>query len=167
MKAAFERFWRPRSRRERLFLAGGAALVAAAALYALLWRPMLAERQRLEMSLPALRADLETMRRQQREIAELRKKAATAAKVADLRGILSASVGATPLAASVERMEALGAGRVHFEATADFAAWLDWVQTLQAQFGVRVASCTIVAAPGGAVRVRATFVAPGPARAAS
>lgn len=158
-------FWAERSRRERAVLAGAGALVLAAALYALLWEPGLEARKRLSATLPRLRAQVEDMRLQKKEVELLRRTPGASSQGADLRALLRASVERSPLQKSVERIEWRTNDRVLVAAgMVDFDQWLDWVSALQRELGVRLDSCEISAlAQPGMVRIEAVF-ASGPGR---
>jgi general secretion pathway protein M len=153
-------FWDARSARERAMLVAGAALVALSALYAFLWEPGLAARTRLSAALPKLRAQVADMRLQQKELAELRKAVAAKAAPADLKALLRSAAAGTAFAASVERVEAPSPGRALFAAGAvGFDAWLEWVEALQRESGIRIETCRVQALDQpGMVRVEARFV---------
>jgi type II secretory pathway component PulM len=154
-------YWRSRSTRERAILGGAAFVVAAALLYGLVWEPGMAARQKLSTSLPRMRAQLEDIRLQQKEVLALRKQLESAPPRADLKSLLQDSAKRTPFGGSVERVEAVAADRVFIAAgPVDFDAWLDWVAGLQRDFGARIDASRIVATEhAGMVRVEATFVA--------
>jgi general secretion pathway protein M len=153
-------FWAKRSARERVLLAGGAAVVVLVALYLFLWQPGLAASRRLSAALPKLRAQVELMRAQQAEIAVLRKRAGDALKGADLRASLQASIARAPFAKSVQRVEASSAERATVAVvSASFEDWLRWVAAAQREVGARLERCSIAALPEpGMVRAEATFV---------
>jgi type II secretory pathway component PulM len=154
-----KRFWAERSARERAVLLGGAAFVAAAALYAFLWEPGLAARRTLAVALPTMRAQLEDMRAQQKEILGLRKSGMAAAPTTDLRALLRASLERSPLSRAVERVESRSGDQVLINASAaPFDLWLDWLRSVQTEFGVRVEACEIRAlGQPGMVRIEATL----------
>ena len=161
-----KQFWQARSARERIVLLAASVLIAAAALYALLWEPGLEARKKLGAALPKLRAQVEDMRAQQKVVLALRKNLAPAGQNADLRGLLRASVERSPHLRSVERIEWRASDQVLVAAAAvDFDRWLEWLHGLQAEFGVRMDSGQISAlAEPGMVRVEATFVSGAGAR---
>jgi type II secretory pathway component PulM len=156
-------FWSVRSARERAVLAAGAILCATAALYAGLWDPGLEARKRLSTALPKLRAQLEDMRLQKKEIEQLRGTLAPATGAADLQALLRGSVERGALQRSVDRVEWRSSDRVLVAASSvDFDQWLDWVRGLQRDFGVRLETCEVKAlAQPGMVRVEAVFAAAG------
>ena len=156
---ALTSFWSARSQRERAVLAAGGVLVAAAALYAFLWAPGLESSKRLSAALPRLRAQLEDMRLQQKEIEGLRKALGGAPQSADLRSVLQASVQRSPFAKSVERIERRSDDEaVVVAAAVDFDQWLGWVGGLKRDLGIRLEAAEITAlGEPGMVRVQATF----------
>jgi len=169
MLGAATAIWRESSPRERTVLLAGGALALAAALYVFLWEPGLAARKSLSVSLPHLRAQLEDMRRQRAEIAAVRKEVAAAPRQGDLATLLRASAAQTPFAAALERIEALPDGKVRIQAgSVPFGAWLTWIESLQRQMGIRVASCRISALEQpGFVRLDASFTGAGASGAAN
>jgi type II secretory pathway component PulM len=162
-REALTGFWTTRSARERSVLLAGAALVVLAALYATLWDPAMTARGRLSATLPKLRAQLEDMRLQKREIELLRKTLGPVSASADLRALLRAAVERGPFPRAVERIEWRGGDRVVVAAASvGFDQWLDWTRSLQRELGVRVDSCEITALPQpGLVRVEAVFAGAG------
>jgi len=161
--AALVRFWEARSRREQAILVAAGALTLAAALYAFLWEPGQAARSRYSDALPRLRAQVDDMRRQQREIAALRSKLGTEPQRPDIGPLLRAAAARAPFGKSVQRLEALSADRVFLVAApVDFDAWLEWVGTLQRELSVRLDTCKVTALDQpGLVRVEATYVSAG------
>lgn len=160
-------FWQARSGRERAILGASAVFVAFALLYALVWEPGMAARQKLSAALPRLRAQLEDMRMQQKEAAALRKQIENAPQRGDLKVLLQGAAAGAPFGRAIERVQAVGADRVVLQVgQADFDAWLDWIAGIQRDFGARVDACRIVAlGQPGLVRVEATFVGRAPSAA--
>jgi type II secretory pathway component PulM len=109
------------------------------------------------------------MRRQRTEIASVRKELAAAPRQGDLATLLRASAAQAPFAAAVERIESLPDGKVRMQAAAvPFSAWLAWIETLQRQLGIRVASSRISALEQpGLVRLDASFAGGGAPGAAN
>jgi len=156
-------FWNERSARERGVLLAAGALIVVAALYALLWEPGLAARKSLSAALPRLRAQVDDMRRQQREVLALRKQVGAVPQRGDLKSLLQASAARTAFAQAAERAESLSSGMVLMRAgPVSFDAWLQWVESLQRDLGVRLDSCRISALEQpGMVRVEASFTSGG------
>jgi type II secretory pathway component PulM len=157
--SAMRGFWLDCSGRERAALAIAAAVALAAVLYAFLWEPGLAARKRLSGTLPVLRAQLESMRLQESEIAALRKKLAAAPQRGDLASVLKASAAGMPFAKAVQRIEPLANGGARVTgADLEFDALLAWIEALQRELGIRVEACSIAASDRpGLVRVEVTF----------
>jgi len=157
-----KQYWDTRSDKERtiIFIAG--IVVLAAVLYTLLLDPGLAARKRLSATLPRLRAQVDDMRQQQKEIAVLRKKIGAAQQRADLKALLHSSAARTAFVKSVERIDAVAGDKVLLlAAPVVFDDWLIWIQDLQREFGVRLDACRITATDKpGLVRIEATFVLP-------
>lgn len=164
--AALAAFWGERSARERAVLLGAAGVLLLAALYAFLWEPGLAARKSLADTLPRLRAELADMRAQREEISMLRKEIDAASRSGELQNLVRASVARTRFAAAVERLDALANGSVLLQAgPVSFDAWLEWVENLQHELGVRLEASRIVALEQpGLVRVEARFAPRGGAR---
>ena len=156
---ALREFWDARSGRERVVLAAAAALAIAAALYGLLWEPGLKASARLSTALPLLRAQVEDMRQQQKEIVLLRKRSGITSPAADLRALLRASVARSPFAGAAPSIEWQSNERVVFvAASVDFDPWLQWVGGVQRELGIRLESCQVNALDQpGKVRVEASF----------
>ena len=152
-------FWATRSARERALLLGGVACAALVLLYAALWDPGLAARKRLAASLPVMRAQVEDMRAQRKEIVRLRRSAPAAASTGELKSLLQAAAARSAIGGSIERMDALSPQAVRIVApSASFDAWLLWLAEVQREFGVRVASASIAAAGRpGIVRLEAVL----------
>ena len=156
-------FWSLRSGTERVMLCAAGGLALAALLYVVLLEPALAARMKLSATLPSLRAQVEDMRLQQKELAVLRKKVAAATQRADLKTLLLSSATRTSFVKSVERIDALSSDRALFVAApVIFDDWLEWIEGLQREFGIRIDRCDITSTgQSGLVRVEATFAASG------
>jgi type II secretory pathway component PulM len=107
-----------------------------------------------------MRAQVEEMRAQQREIAALHWKISAAPRPTDPLPAIKASAAATSLGGTLARVEPLPGGKVLVASPAlDFDLWLAWIAALQRDFGVHLETCQLVALPQrGQVRVEATFV---------
>ena len=157
--------WNERPPRERVILASGAIAVLFVVLYLFLWQPGLEASRRLSATLPKLRAQVELMRKQQTEIAALRKNAGTVAasgdKGGDLRMLLQSSVARAPFQKSVQRIDGPTAERATLTVTAaNFDEWMRWTLEAQRETGARLERCKITALPDpGMVRAEATFAA--------
>jgi len=157
---ALNEFWVARSDRERAVLAAAGVLALAAGLYGLVWEPGLKASAKLSATLPRLRAQVEDMRQQQREIVLLRKSSGTASQAADLRALLRASIARTALAGSVQSIDWQSNDRVVLAApSVEFDSWQQWIGSVQRELGIRLESCNVAALEqAGMVRVEASFV---------
>ena len=156
-------FWGMRSDMQRMMLSAAGAVILAAAAYFILLAPALAASRKLSATLPTLRAQVEDMRQQQKEIAILRKKVAATSQGTDLKTLLQSSVARASFVNSVEKIEPLLGGRALLRAAPVlFDDWLGWIDHLQREFGIRLDGCKISSADQpGLVRVEATFVSAG------
>jgi general secretion pathway protein M len=156
-------FWGACSGRERAVIALAGVFILGAALYVFLWEPGLAARKSLSASLPRLRAQLEDMRWQRDQIGVLRKELRAAPRRGALVDLLRASVAQSPIASSIERIEALPGGRARLQGAAvPFAQWLAWIDLLRRELGVRIESCRLGALERpGMVQVDASLSFPG------
>jgi len=164
--AALRQFWEARTGRERLVLAAAGIIVLSAGLYGLLWEPGLKAAARLSATLPRLRAQVEDMRQQQKEIIVLRKQSTRAIEAADLRALLRASIARSSLGAAAHSLEPQPNERVLLAAPAfDFDTWLQWVAAAQRELGIRLEACNVTALEEpGRVRIEASFVSGGGGR---
>jgi type II secretory pathway component PulM len=152
-------YWSTRSARERTALFVAAAAVVAAALYLLLLGPGLEARAKLSAALPKLRAQLEDMRQQEKEIAQLRKKVGAKPKRADLKPLLQSAIARTAFVNSVVRIDTLTGDKALLVVTpVVFDDWIEWIEQLQREFGIRLDEVRIAALDQpGLVRIEATF----------
>ena len=154
-------FWRQRTPAERRTLKRGGAILATALLYAFFWHPLSQERQRLQASLPQLRAAAAQMRITATEVQRLRqtpqKNFANSLRDAMDHATAHSSIGAPP------QILPLDAGRVRIEFNAVvFDSWIDWANFLQTEQGVRVESAEIFAlAEPGLVKIKAVLASAG------
>jgi len=150
-------FWRQRTPAERRTLTLGGAVLAIALSYAFIWHPLSQERQRLQASLPQLRAAAAQLRMQSAEVARLRQlpqkdfgnSLRSAIEFANAHSSIGAPSQIVPLDA--------GRVRVEFNAVA-FDSWIDWANVLQTEQGVRIESAAVIAlAEPGMVNIKATL----------
>lgn len=161
--ASAKDFWNTRSDRQRMMLCAAGAVIVAAASYFILLAPALAASKKLSATLPTLRAQVEDMRQQQKEIAILRKKVAATSQRPDLKTLLQTSAARTSFVNSIEKIESLSGSRALFlSGPVLFDDWLGWIEHLQREFGIRLDGCKITSTDQpGLVRVEATFVSAG------
>ena len=155
--------WSARSGKERTVLFVAGAVVLAAVTYLLLLKPGLAARKQLSATLPRLRAQVDDMRTQQKEIADLRKKIGASSRNTDLKALLQSASARTSFSNTVERIEPIAGDKVILlAAPVIFDDWLEWVETLQSEFGIRLDAGKIAALDQpGLVRIEATFASAG------
>ena len=157
--ASLRKYWDTRTHKERLLacVAGGALI--AAFLYLVLLGPGLTARKQLAARLPVLRAQIEDMQQEQKEIVVLRKKLGAASRRADLKTLLQTSAARTSFVNSVERLDAVSGDKATMRAApVVFDDWLTWIESLQREFGIRLDACRIGALEQpGVVRIEATF----------
>jgi general secretion pathway protein M len=156
-------FWDVLSGKQRMLLGAGGAVVLAALIYVFLLEPALAARKQLSAALPLLRAQVEDMRQQQKEIPALRKKVAATSQRGELKVLLQASIARSSFVNAVERIESLSADKARvLAAPVIFDDWIDWTRGLQRDIGIRLEVCKITATEQpGLVRVEATFTQSG------
>ena len=161
--ASAKDFWGTRSDRQKVILCAAGAVIVAAASYFIFLAPALAASKQLSASLPTLRAQVEDMRQQQKEIAILRKKVAATSQRSDLKTLLQSSTARASFANAIEKIESLSGSRALFLAgPVPFDDWLVWIEHLQREFGIRLDGCKITSTDQpGLVRVEATFVSAG------
>jgi len=154
-----DRYWTARAPREKALVACAAISILAAIAYLVLLGPGRAARERLAARLPVMRAQIDDMRQQQKEIVILRKKLGAASQRTDLRTLLESSAARTPFASAMERLVAGSGEKVTMRASpVAFDDWLAWVEGLQRDFGVRLDACQISAlGQPGLVRIEAVF----------
>jgi general secretion pathway protein M len=154
-------FWRQRTQAERRTLTLGGAVLAIALLYAFIWHPLSQERQRLQASLPQLRAAAAQMRIQSAEVTSLRNQPKKNFGNS-LRSALDYASAHSNVGAPSQTIP-LDAGRVRVEFNAAaFDSWIDWVNLLQTEQGIRVESAEIIAlAEPGMVKIKAVLASAG------
>ncbi len=158
---SLRQYWNARSHKERVLVCVAGAALLAALLYLLLLEPGLAARKQLETLLPTLRAQVDDMQQQQKEIVLLRKKLGAASQRTDLKTLLQTSAARTSFVGSVDRLDAVSGDKaIMHAAPVVFDDWLAWVENLQREFGIRLDACRISALDQpGLVRIEATFTA--------
>lgn len=127
--------WQVRSFRERLLLGGGLGFLLLATLYAYVWQPMQQQRARLHASLPALRAQAQTMHAQMAEVKALRAQAPAAGN-SDLRSTLAQSAQAQGVTLGGIVMQDASHAEVHLPPCA-YLKVTAWLMQLQEQYHIR------------------------------
>jgi type II secretory pathway component PulM len=131
LRPALESFWQTRSKRERLALAAGSALVVLAACYAALWQPMSRDNARMDEQLPRLRAQVAQIARSGDEIERLRAKAPVGStQPAEAASAAQRAAATFGLQGKIAATDQAGA-RIHasFERVT-MNAWIGWIDEL-------------------------------------
>ena len=157
MHGYLAQFWQQRAPAERRTITLGATLLTIALLYAFIWYPIMQVQQRLQTSLPQMRAAAAQMHIQAIEMRRLRNLPPKSTSW-NLRSALESTAAHSPLGAPSQLL-ALDVNRVRitFNAVA-FDSWIEWVKTLQTEQGVRVEAVEILAlAEPGMVNIQAVL----------
>lgn len=153
--------WGNRPLRERRVLAAGAAVLAPAVFYSLLWLPAHDGVDRLDKNLPLLRLQAAQMQRQVAEADTLRQRAQPAMlNPTAMKAVLENSAAAYQMRGAIESMEAVEPNGVRISlSSVPYAQWLEWVRSLQRDQHIRVETLSVVALQtGGMVKISATLV---------
>lgn len=149
MKARTHRAWQSRTPRERIVVTVLAVMLGVGA-YVWLLQSGGQARARLQVSVASLRAEFAGLELRALELERLRATPVTPVSRGDLGEQVQAQVDAVGLGHALARLDVPDADRVvvGFGAV-DFAAWLNWVASLNSQH-VRLAACRIdaLAEPG-------------------
>ena len=157
MKNHLHNLWHSRTSGEKAVMAIAMAVVAVL-LYSWLVVSATQARSRLENRVTSLRARAIQLEQQSAEYARLHTTAAPTVAQIDLRSLVQSQTDAAGLSHALLKIDVQDAHRVQvaFGATS-FAAWLDWVQTLQSQ-QVRIEACRMEAlSTTGLVSITATL----------
>ena len=117
---SLRQYWNALSRKERLIAGAAGAALLATSLYPVLLGPGLAAREQLAARLPVLRAQIDDMQQQQKEIAALRKKLGAASQRGDLKTLLQTSAARTSFVNAVERLDAVSGEKAIMRAAPEF-----------------------------------------------
>jgi general secretion pathway protein M len=159
MKKQLIQFWRSRAPRERLVLAGGAALLVLALGFAYGWLPMQREAAQLRQTLPQLRVQARQLQQDAQEVGRLKARPAMAQEGRSLASVIEQRATAAGLRERIEAITPQDAGRVRVVLpVVAFDEWIGWLGELQASHGVRVESARIEATgAAGMVKVEAVL----------
>lgn len=143
--------WNQRSPGERRAIAIAGGVVLAAITVSAAWLPLERARTRLAAELPAMRASIEALARDAREVQRLRalpeRRAAEGAPLASLATNGGGLAGAQVTVLDARRVRVAGADVA-------FGGLLEWLRNAQATHGMRVDSAKLDALPAaGRVRV--------------
>jgi general secretion pathway protein M len=143
-------FWAERVPRERAILAGGAAALLLALVYALLIDPAWSGIGRLQRSLPSLRTQASQLEQLLAEVRSLRARAQVASVAPqEARAQIERTLAAAGLKSS--RVVPLADGDLQLSfANVPYANWVVWLATAERDLGARAASvkATATATPG-------------------
>jgi len=147
---AILQFWAERVPRERMILAGGAALLALALLYALLIDPAVSGIARMQRSLPTLRMQASQLEQLLAEVRSLRTRPQVASVGAqESRGQIERTLAAAGL--KTTRIVPLADGDLQLTfANTPYANWAVWLAAAERDLGARASSvkATATATPG-------------------
>ncbi len=164
MKQGWSAFWQQREPRERAIIAGGAALLIIALLYAFVWEPIVQDRERLQTRVPQLIASARQIEQDASEIERLRALPRAPVSAQGLQSAIEQSAAASNLRDKITRVAADGNNRSRVQlAAVAFDQWLSWVAKLQNEQRIRVEAAQVEAlAEPGMVKVNAVFVSAQP-----
>lgn len=149
--------------RERKVMIGGAAVLAFAIFYFLLWEPLITKMSRLETGIQEQQELIAWMENAAQEVEQLQSKVKTlgsASKGQSLLGIIDSTAKRNRLKDAVKRVQPDGKtkARVRLE-NANFNDVIKWIETLQRRQGIRVESTVIEKqSEEGLVNARFVFV---------
>jgi general secretion pathway protein M len=151
-------WWESLNARERLLVAGGAALALVLLLYTLAWQPFQANHRRLRQSVAEQRGELMSMRWMAEEIKRLSGSAGTPAAT-DGRSLLTVvdqTARAARLNTALKRVTPQGENRlgVQFEAV-EFDKLVLWLGALERDHRIAIVNLSVDRAPtAGLVNAR-------------
>jgi len=145
LKQSAVALWRERRESERIALTCAAMVVVAALVYALVLAPVIAARQRLEESLPALRLQAAEMQMLAKDAGRYARDGATPPVVAT-RDTIEASLRDKGLKAQSITVDG-GLARVQLTAVS-FSSLLQWLDDARTSARLTVVDATIAAQPG-------------------
>jgi general secretion pathway protein M len=136
---------------ERRLATIGGVVLGVALLYIIFWLPVQKELERLRLSVPEERAQLQRMRSQAASIAPLRGRSGTKPAAGTLLSVIEQSASSRNMRGFISRMEAVGGNSVQLTLDAvSFNSLLSWLTDLQDNYSLRVESSSLDAhtAPG-------------------
>lgn len=161
MKQALIQFWSERNTRERMIISIGSLLLLVSLLYAYVWLPIRNDVDRMNRSLPELRAAAAQMRGEANEISTLKTRGVTVPAGGALAAV-EQSAASQGLRDKLEELGATDASHVRMSSNAlPFDQWVSWLNLLQAQSGMRIESANVEATQdSGKVKAQAVLWAP-------
>lgn len=150
-------YWSSRTPRERRMLALGGGVLLFGLVYGLIWAPIASERDRLEKSLPKLRAEYRLMEVQAAAMERLKQPATT--QTGDPLRQTEAAALAGGVRDALTSLQPLDARRVRIVGQVlPAGVWLAWLETLGRQ-GLVVESARLSRGEqGGQVSLEATLI---------
>lgn len=146
MKDIFIQFWRIRTPRERLVLAGGSTLLVLALGFAYGWLPIQRDLVQLRQTLPQLREQAQQLQRDAQEVGRLKTQPAVIRAAGNLALAVEQRAIASGLRERIESITPQGVGHVRVVLPQlAFDDWLSWASELQTSDGIRVESARIEA----------------------
>ncbi len=164
MKNKIAESWGSIDSRERLFIIGGATLLAVILIYAYAWRPLTMELARLRVAAPEMREAARWMHEAAVEAKRLQKfvggSAQTISKTGDIKSVLTDSSSSGGLAGITVIPESKRRAGVSFESVG-FGDFINWIVLLRSSHGLEMKSCEIkTLTKPGRVSVKAVFSRP-------
>jgi general secretion pathway protein M len=157
--ARLRTWWIGLGRRERTMVSGGAALVAAAAVYALAIEPAWRTRARLLEELPRMQEQLAEMEALREEARALRQQGLGREGLGSIRTDAERSLARAGLPAAVSG-DSPRSVRVS-AASVQAGAWFAWMEVFSREARVRVTSASVTRLTAvGMVQVEAVFEVP-------
>jgi general secretion pathway protein M len=144
---ALLQFWSERAPREKAILLSGAAVIVAAIVYLLLVEPANSGITRLERGLPQMRAQAAKLESLLGEVKSLRARPPVATLTPqETRAAIDKTLASVGLKAA--RIVPLSDGDLQLTFTnVSFAAWAQWLASVERELGARAVSVTANATP--------------------
>ena len=155
--------WSRFSTKEQSILTTSFIILLFLLIYAYIWLPVEQGRERLSRLIPDKKNKLIVMRSQAAEVERLRGQFnSVRSNTGGLKSVIEASAKVSGLILNYPpAIESSDANRIKITLSGvNFDAWLNWVETLQNQYHVRVQACQIKpSATRGQVNIEAVFIA--------
>jgi len=154
------RYWLARALHERRTILVGAAVVLPILFYLLLWNPAHVAVEKLQRSVPDLRAQAARLQEQAAEVEALRHRAQAAAPdEKNMKAAIEESAQRLLLRESIKSLTVQDSNTVRITLdSVSFAQWLKWLHQLQREQNIRAESVAVAALPQpGLVEISATL----------
>jgi general secretion pathway protein M len=148
-QALLARYWSVRSVNERRAILAAATILLPILFYLLLWRPAHQEVEKLQRSLPTLRAQAARLQEQAREAESLRHRPQPATlDVGNMQAAIEESAQRHLLRDSINTLSMQDDHTVRVTLdSVSFALWIKWLHELQREQHIRAESVSISALP--------------------